>query len=445
MGQEQSVASRTSRLTDVDRRIIRLAIPAFGALAAEPLYRLVDTAIVGRLGTPQLGGVAVAVGALSIVIAGSSFLAYGTTERVARRVGSDDPAGAARTGIQALWIAVAIGAIAGPLLAIGAEPLCRLLGADGDVLDFAIEYLQISAIGVPFVIAGVAAQGVQRGRSDYRTSLVVLVAANVVNVAIEPILVFGFDLGVAGAAWSTVVAQVLAGVALMWRTIPHVSGATTRRPDRGEIGALLSAGRHLLLRTGAMIAVFSGSTAVAARIDEPTLAAHQIGVTMFIFLALSLDALAVPSQTLVAEELGRGEGGAADVASRALRMSVVVGAILAAVVAASSPLLSRLFTDDPAVVSRATAALIVLGVMMIPGAIAFATDGSLIGAGDYRFLGRAALVYLVAVLPLAVLTLSVPSVGIVGVWVALFVWMSLRAMVNRHRAHSLLGSSLASS
>lgn len=426
------------RLSDIDRRIVSLAIPAFGALAAEPLYRLVDTAIVGRLGTPQLGGVAVAVAVLSIVIAGSNFLAYGTTERVARRVGADDDRGAAETGVQALWIAGVIGLVAAPLLAVFASPLCRILGADDDVLGFAVAYLRISAIGVPFVIVGLASQGVQRGRSDYRTALVVLVAANVLNAVIEPILVFGFDLGVEGAAWSTVIAQVLAGTALAWRTVRHLVGARTTRPDATEIRALLAAGRHLLLRVGAMLVVFSGSTAVAARIDDPTLAAHQIAMTMFLFLALSLDALAVPSQTLVAEELGRGGSGATEVAGRVLRLSMIVGFALATVVAATSPLVARLFTDDPAVVDRAVPALVLLGAVLVPGAIAFATDGSLIGAGDYRFLGRAALIYLVAVIPLAVLTLAVPELGIVGVWTALLVWMTLRAIVNRRRSRTVL-------
>jgi putative MATE family efflux protein len=425
-------------LTSTDRRILRLAIPAAGALAAEPLYRLVDTAIVARLGKEQLGGVAIAVSILSIVIAGSNFLAYGTTQRVANRLGAADTAGASDVGVQAFWVAAFIGVTAAPLLAAFAEPLVSLLGASDEVVVFATDYLRISAVGVPFVLIGLAAQGTQRGASDYRSPLVVLVASNVINVVVEVVLVFGFDLGVAGAAWSTVVAQVIAGIALWMLTRPYLAEATSRRPRWREMAPLLSAGRHLLLRVGSMLAVFTGATSIAARVDDATLAAHSITVTMFLFLALTLDALAIPAQTLVAEELGRGGSGAAEVSERALRLSLRIGIGLAVLVAVSAPLVARAFTDESDVVDRATAGLWLLAAVLVPGSLAFATDGSLIGAGDYRFLGRAALGYLVVVIPIAALVLAVPSLGIVGIWAGLLVWMTLRAAVNLRRVHRIL-------
>jgi len=427
-------------LTPIDRRILALALPALGALAAEPLYRLVDTAIVGRLGKEQLGGVAVAVSILSIVIAGSNFLAYGTTQRVANRLGADDSTGAADGGVQALWLALFIGAITAPLLAIFAEPLVSLLGTSDDVLPFAITYLRISTIGVPFVLVGLAAQGTQRGASDYRSPLVVLVATNVVNVVVEVVLVFGLDLGVAGAAWSTVVSQAIAGLALWRLTRPYLLGASARRPRWTEMAPLLSAGRHLLLRVGSMLMVFTGATSIAARVDDATLAAHSITVTMFLFLALTLDALAIPAQTLVAEELGQGGSGAAVVSERAVRLSIRIGGGLAVLVALGAPLIARAFTDESDVLSRATAGLWVLAAVLVPGSLAFATDGSLIGAGDYRFLGRAALGYLLAVIPIAALVLAAPSLGIVGIWGGLLVWMMLRAAVNQRRARHVLGA-----
>ena len=431
-------------LTTVDRRLIALAIPAFGALAAEPLYRLVDTAIVGRIGKEELGGVAIAVSILSLVIAGSNFLAYGTTQRVANRLGSSDAVGAANVGVQATWLAAMIGLTAAPLLAAFARPLADLLGASSIVLPFAVTYLRISAIGVPFVLVGLAAQGAQRGASDYRSPLMVLVATNIVNAVVEIFLVFGFNMGVAGAAWSTVVAQVIAGCALFLLARPHLSAASSIRPVWVEMAPLLSAGRHLLLRVGAMLVVFTGATSVAARVDDATLAAHSIANTMFLFLALTLDALAVPAQTLVAEELGRGGDGAAEVNRRAVRLSLTIGVGLAVVLAASAPLIARIFTDEADVISRATAALWFLAVVLIPGSLAFATDGSLIGAGDYAFLGRAALGYLVAVVPIAAAVLLVPGFGIAGIWTGLLVWMTLRSAVNFRRSRQVLPSPVTS-
>ena len=376
---------------------------------------------------------------LALVLVGSNFLAYGTTERVARRWGAHEPAAAGNVAVQANWVAFFIGTAAVLLLLLLAPLLCSLLGARNGVLNVAVLYLRISAIGVPFVILGLAGQGALRGVSDYRTPLIVAVAANVINVVVEVVFVFGFDLGVAGAAWSTVIAQAIAGLALWSRSWSLTLRANVRRPSWNEIWPLLDAGRHLLLRVTAMLIVFTGATSLAARVDEETLAAHQIAVVVFLFLALTLDALAVPSQTLVAEELGRDDSSTAgDVAARALRMSLLLGGGLAVLLAALTPLIVRGFTADPAVVNQAQVALWFLAVTLLPASVAFATDGSLIGAADYRFLGGAAVGYLLLVAPIAAVVLVV-DLGIAGIWTGLLVWMIARAVVNNERSNHVLG------
>jgi len=376
---------------------------------------------------------------LALVLVGSNFLAYGTTERVARRWGAHEPAAAGNVAVQANWVAFFIGTAAVLLLLLLAPLLCSLLGARNGVLNVAVLYLRISAIGVPFVILSLAGQGALRGVSDYRTPLIVAVAANVINVVVEVVFVFGFDLGVAGAAWSTVIAQAIAGLALWSRSWSLTLRANVRRPSWNEIWPLLDAGRHLLLRVTAMLIVFTGATSLAARVDEETLAAHQIAVVVFLFLALTLDALAVPSQTLVAEELGRDDSSTAgDVAARALRMSLLLGGGLAVLLAALTPLIVRGFTADPAVVNQAQVALWFLAVTLLPASVAFATDGSLIGAADYRFLGGAAVGYLLLVAPIAAVVLVV-DLGIAGIWTGLLVWMIARAVVNNQRSNHVLG------
>lgn len=426
-------------MNPLDRRIISLALPALGSLAVEPIYVLVDTAIVGQLGTEQLAGLAVAATVLSFVFIGSNFLTYGTTERVARNLGAGNAIAAADAGVQAMWVATLVGAPLAALLFVVARPLSALLGASDDVLEHATTFLTISAVGVPFVLVTLAAQGVLRGKSDYVTPLWILLVSNVANVVIELVLVFGLDLGVAGSAWSTVIAQIGAACAFAWRVRRPLRPASIRRPHRAGMAPLMTAGRHLLLRVGSMLAVFAGATMVAARIDEPTLAAHQIVMSMFLFLALTLDALAVPAQTIVAEDLGRGDRTtAAEVAGRAARLSVMTGAALCVLLAALAPVLPHLFTDDDEVISRAVAGLLWLAVVLIPGAIAFAYDGVLIGAADYRFLGRAALLYLVVVIPIGAVTLLYPQLGIAGIWGGLLVWMVIRAVVNHIRTRHVL-------
>jgi putative MATE family efflux protein len=240
--------SRSRRLSPLDRRILGLAVPAFGALAVEPLYVLVDTAIVGRIGTKQLAGVAVAAAVLSLVAAGSNFLTYGTTERIARHLGAGDIAGAADVAVQATWLALLAGAPTAVVVALVARPVCLLFGARGEVLDHAETYVRISAVGIPLMLFALAAQGVHRGASDYRTPLWILLASNVANLLVELVLVFGVDLGVAGSAWSTVLAQVAAAIAFAPHVRRRVAAATTYRPHRAGVAPLLHAGRHLVLR-----------------------------------------------------------------------------------------------------------------------------------------------------------------------------------------------------
>jgi putative MATE family efflux protein len=393
-----------------------------------------DTAIVGRLGTEPLAGLALAASVLLLVTALCNFLAYGTTPRVARARGAGDSRGAATVGVQALWLAVLMGVPLAGALAVLARPLCALLGGTGGALDAAVLYLRISAVGIPFVLIALAGQGVFRGVADLHTPLVIVLVANVANLIVEVVAVYGLGLGIAGSAWSTVIVQIAAAVAYVGLLPRQLRGAPSRRPSWTTIRPLLTSGVHLVVRVGALIAAFAVATAVAARIDTTTVAAHQVVNSAFTLLALSLDAFAIPAQTLVAEALGAGDKAMArELGQRVLVLSLVVGAGIAAVLALAAPLVARVFTDDPAVVSRATAGLIVLAVLLVPGAIAFALDGVLIGAGDLRYLANALVVSLLVYLPFAFAVLAMPALGIVGVWGALTIWMTARAVLTNRR------------
>ncbi len=428
---------------DVDRRIVALAIPALLTLAAEPLYVLADTAIVGHLGTTPLAGLALAASVLLLVTAGCNFLAYGTTQRLSHHRGAGRDAAAAGVGVQALWLCALLGAPLAAGLAVTARPLAFLLGGRGDVLDAATTYLRISAAGIPFVLVALAGQGVLRGVENLRTPLVIVVLANIANLALEIVAVYALDLGIAGSAWSTVVVQVGAAAAFLLVLRPHLAAAPSRRPDRAEMAPFLTAGRHLAVRVASVLVVLTGATAVAARIDEATLAAQQIATTMFNLLALTADAYAIPAQTLVAHRLGAGDGaGAVGIGERVERLALLTMTALGVAVVVLAWPLAHVFTSDPAVASRATAALVLLGVLQPAAGIAMGLDGVLIGAADYRFLGRASALCAVAFLPLAAATLAVPALGIVGIWLALNVWMVARATVNgrRFRSRSWMGA-----
>lgn len=413
------------RLDELNRRIVSLAVPALGSLAIEPLYVLVDTAIVGRLGTVPLAGLAIASTVLTTLIWISNALSFGTTTRVALLTGKGDEAGAASVTGQGLWLCVVFGVPVAGAVALLARPVAGALGGKGDVLEAAVTYLRISAIGIPFVLVALLGHGWFRGLSDTRTPLRVVLVANVLNICLELLFVYGFDWGVAGSAWGTVVAQVLAAAWFLSMGI-----ARLRPPVWDEMRRLLVIGRDLVIRTSALVGVLVLSTSVAARVSAATVAGHQIALTLFTFLALLVDALAITAQAMIGTRLGAADAdGAVVVSRRLLRIGAGTGLVIGALVAASAPFLPHVFTADDAMADRATIALLFLGALQVPAGIAFVLDGVLMGASDFRFLKWTTLAGAFAFVPFAAAVLRRPDLGIAVIWVGLLVWMTARAVV----------------
>jgi putative MATE family efflux protein len=419
---------------DLERKIVRLAIPALGTLAVEPVYVLVDTAIVGRLGTPQLAGMAIASVVLLNVYGIFAFFEYITPD-IAFAVGADRSDDARRKAAHGAWLSCLLGIPAALVLAATARPLCWLIGGRGEVLHHATTYLTISAFGIPFVLLSFLGHGVLRGYNNLTTPLKIVVVANVANLVLEIVAVYGLHLGVAGSAGTTVVVQMGAAVAFVWCMRRHLVSV---RPGWEHYRPLLLMGWHVAVRSVAMNTIWNVSTVIAAHLDEPTLAANQVVTQLFMFSALLLDSLAVPLHSLVAGELGAGNPREAERIGRiSVRLSLWAATGLAAVVALLTPLLPALFTTDPEVKSRLIGALLVLAVMQLPGAVAFALDGALIGAHDMAWLGRQAIRNIAAFVPLAVATVIWPRLGLAGLWGAQMCWMVTRAVVNRRRWHRL--------
>jgi putative MATE family efflux protein len=398
-----------------DRRIFALAVPALGALAAEPLYLLVDTAIVGHLGTPQLAALAIAATVLSTVFTVFNFLTYGTTAHVARLHGAGRERDAAEVGSQALWLSLAIGVVLLVLVVAVAAPAVELMGGEGEVARQAALYLRIAALGAPFFMLATAGQGYLRGISDLRTPLKILVAAHAVNVVLEVLFVYGFGWGLEGSAWGTVIAQ--AGMGLAFVAVQRRAG--WERPRWSRIRPLVRIGGHIAVRTSALLASFLVASAVLARVGAPSLAAHQIAFQLFVFLALVLDALAIAGQVMVGGMLGAGDaGGAREAARRMIGWSVVAGALFGVLLLALGELIPRAFTSDPAVVAQAREIWWIFALMMPANGAVFALDGILIGAGDTRFLMWGMLAAAAVYVPVALLALH-ENWGIRGVWLGL--------------------------
>jgi putative MATE family efflux protein len=407
-----------------DGEILRLAVPALGALAAEPLYVLVDTAIVGHLGRPQLAALGIAATVLTGLFGIFNFLQYGTTSQVGRASGAGESTVANRLGAQALWLSLGFGALIAAIVVALAPGIVELMGGEGQTAEYAVTYMRIAALGLPFAFLALGGQGYLRGVADLRTPLVIVIAANVVNLVLEVLFVYGLDWGIEGSAWGTVIAQAGMGAAFVVVILRAAHGDT--RPSRRLMRRLLVIGRHIFVRTSALIAAFTLAGAVVARFGDPSLAAHQIAFQLWVFLAFVLDAVAIAGQVIVGRGLGAGDSERAYAASiRMIWLSVYAGIAFAAAMLALRGLLPHAFTSDDAVIERTQAIWLLFALMQPLNGAVFALDGILIGAGDGRFLMWSMVAAFGSFAVVAATALALDW-GIVGVWAALVVLILAR-------------------
>jgi MATE family, multidrug efflux pump len=423
-----------------DREILRLAVPAFLALVAEPLFLLADAAIVGHLGAAQLAGLGLAGAVLQTAIGLCVFLAYGTTASVARHLGAGDLRGALAQGIDGLWLATGIGLAITAVGVVTAGPLVRLFGAGAAVSGPGETYLRIAFLGTVPLLLMLAATGVLRGLQDTRTPLLVAVGGNALNIVLNLVLVYPAGLGIAGSAVGSVLAQVAsAGVFVVVVVRAARKHDAPLHPDIPGIRRAAHAGaplvvRTLTLRAGLLVTTYAVAQSAGGD-QEVDLATHQIAMTLWAFLAFALDAIAIAAQALTGRMLGAGDtGGTRRTTGRMVWWGAISGVVTGALLAAASPWLGALFTDDRAVSDLLVPVLLVAALGQPVAGVVFVLDGVLIGAGDGRYLARAGLVTLVAYAPVA-LVLAAYSVGLVAIWVAFSsVFMGARLVVLVHRA-----------
>ena len=431
-----SVPHRRFRPTAEDVQLLRLAVPALGNLVAEPLFLLADSAIVGHLGTPQLAGLAAASALLATLTYLCVFLAYGTTAAVGRRNGAGDLPGAVRQGVDGMWLGVILGVVLGLGGIVFAEPLVRVFGASHEAVPYGVTYLRVASLGQPAMLLVLASTGVLRGLQDIRATLVVAATGAGANVVLNFVLVYPVGMGIAGSATGTVLTQYGMATAYAWVVYKAARryGAPLR-PDREGIKQAATASFPLLVRTILLRIALLAGTILAARYGTEALAAQQVAWSLWGFLALVLDALAIAGQAWISQLLGASDKtGARRATRRTMQWGVAVGILLGLVVLATRQLFIPLFTDDHAV-RHLLSQVLLLEVLFLPiAAPVFVLDGILIGAGDGRYLAWAGAATTAAYLAAAFASYRLDQ-GLTGLWWALGVFMLARliALATRIR------------
>ena len=387
----------TARVADAThvtgRQILALAIPALGALLAEPLFVLADSAIVGHLGPAQLAGLGTAGAALNTLVNVCIFLAYSTTAQVSRLIGAGRRVEGLARGVDGMYLAAGLGLLLAIVGVIGAGPIVRWLGAGAQAAPYAETYLRISSLGLPGMLLVLAATGLLRGLHDMRTPLLVAGAAAVLNTVVNWVLVYPCGLGIAGSAAGTAAVQTAMAAAYAWIVVKACRAeGVTPRPDARAVRASLSANTALLVRTIGLRVYLLAAVWASGKLGTVALAANTIASNLWFTLALALDALAIAAQALVGHELGAGRTDATRrVVARMNRWGLGFGVVTGVLLAALSPVLAGAFTSDQAVAATLMPVLIVAALFQPAAGVVFVLDGVLIGAGDAAYLAWASL------------------------------------------------------
>ncbi len=438
---DHSLDDRSTRRS-TDRQILALAVPALGALVAEPIFVLVDSAVVGHLGTAELAGLSIASTLLLTVVGLCVFLAYATTASVARRVGAGRRAQALQAGVDGMWLAAGLGTVLAAALWLAAPWAISAMGADGAVAENAVTYLRWSTPGLPGMLVVLASTGVLRGLQDTRTPLWVAAGGAATNAVLNIALVYGVGMGIAGSGLGTALTQLGMATVLSAVVVRGARRAGARlRPGAGGIWANARAGAPLLVRNLSLRLAILLTVFVATGLGAVNLAGYQVVNSIWGLAAFALDALAIAAQALIGHRLGAGEvGQTRAILRRTLQWGVAAGALLGLVIAAGGWWFAPLFTSDPDVRVAITAAMVVIGVLMPIAGWVFVLDGVLIGAGDGRYLAWTGMITLVVYVPVALAIRAwAPDgpAGLAWLWVAFAgVFMMARAVTTGLRVRT---------
>ncbi|XWS45721.1 hypothetical protein CRYUN_Cryun14cG0003800 [Craigia yunnanensis] len=330
----------------------------------------------------------------------------------------------------ALILGSMLGLLQAIFLVFGAKTLLGVMGVkpNSPMLNPALKYLTLRSLGAPAVLLSLAMQGVFRGFKDTKTPLYATVAGDLTNIILDPIFIFTLRLGVSGAAIAHVLSQYLITLILLWRLMKQVNLLPPHIKDL-QFGRFLKNGFLLLARVIAVTFCVTLAASMAARLGSTPMAAFQICLQVWMTSSLLADGLAVAGQAILACAFAEKDyKKVTAAASRVLQMSFVLGVGLAVVVGVGLYFGSGIFSKDATVLH-----LISIGVPFVAAtqpinSLAFVCDGVNFGASDFAFTAYS--MVLVAGASIATLFLLSKSNGFIGIWVALTIYMALRAFAG---------------
>ena len=424
--------------------VIRLAVPMMIAYISVPLVGVIDTAVIGQLGIAALiGGIAVGAIILDIVFITFNFLRAGTTGLTAQAYGAEDPA----EGIAVLGRALVLAAVCGVVIVALQWPMIEagvaIMNPGAEVADAAREYLYIRIWASPFGLMNFVLLGWLLGihRSLMVLGIQTLFAS--LNIGLSMWFVLGLGYGVAGVAWSSVLAEFLTLLAqvplILWLAPPRSWPARPRLFERRGFTRLIGVNRDIMIRSFTLLFAFAFFTRQGAQFGEVTLAANALLMHFFVVGGYFLDGFATAAEQLAGRAVGALYRPAFD---RMVRLTavwaVVTALILSAVFAVAGPALIDLMTTSVEVRETTRTYLVWAVLTPLAGVIAFQMDGIYIGATWSREMRNMMLLSLV--LYLVAWAILTPLFGNHGLWMALLIFLGARSVTLPWRMRTLVAA-----
>jgi MATE family multidrug resistance protein len=431
---------------NINREVLGLAIPSLFGLMTEPLMGIIDTMLIGRYGTAELAAAGGVSAILSTLIWVFNFLSTGTTTKVAIFYGNAEHQRIGRFTNMAMLTALGISALIVILLTFGHHPILRVYGFGEELMPLANTYLLIRLAGIPFTMLMMTGIGFFRGIQNARLPMAVAIIANIVNLLLDIVLIYGIEgfvpeLGIAGAAIATVAGQAVGGLIILYYMYIHKNQRIYHfKLDHipwQEFPVLFRISIYLFFRTLFLLASFTFASAIAIRMGKVVLAGHEIAMKLWLLGSFTVDSFAVAAQALAGRYYENDKERVTKIVWNVSAWGLLLGIVFAMTYALFQSTITGLFSRDPEVLVQVSRVFLLLLLMQPLSALTFVHDGVLIGVERVSYLMRMMLVAGIIYVGLS-LTAYHLEWGILGIWIGLTAMVAWRFTSNSYMTYKLI-------